>query len=148
MDIIILEYNKNGNIENFLTKLENFNYNLAKLEFKIDRNLDDSIMLSVLKELEKIPEIQNKEILYNERFIQAFYNIFWPLLSKLGVGTQNFYQFIEALIYELNRFTVKDYIIYDCHSTDKYNCGRAMSIIKKGFLIYNTDEKGYMDINT
>ena len=81
-----------------------------------------------------------------------FYRIFWELISKLGVATQNFYDFIDTIVLQLNRITRQDYIITDCHSTDKYNCGRAMMFLDNNsnnkFLIYNTDSKGFMDINT
>lgn len=154
MDKFVSEYNKNRNDKEFLTNLKNFSFfmnGFGSLKYKMIRQSNDSTMKFIIKELEKIPKIENEEILYNESFTESFYRIFWDLLSKLGVGTQNFYDFIEALIFQLNRFTTKDYIIYDCHSTDKYNCGRAMSIINKHpsqFLIYNTDDKGYMDVNT
>jgi len=154
MDKIVSEYNKTADDKEFLTNLEKFSFFMNEfnsLKYKMIREPNDPTMKFILKELEKIPKIKNGDILYNERFVKSFYRIFWDLLSKLGIGTQNFYDFIEALIYQLNRFTNKDYIIYDCHSTDKYNCGRAMSIINKHpsqFLIYNTDDKGYMDVNT
>lgn len=154
MEAIVSEYNRNENHEEFLNKLDKFSFftnELVSLNFKMDRRTDDPTMNFVLKSLKKIPSIENKKILYNDRFINSFYRIFWDLLKKLGIGTQNFYDFIEKFVHELNRITVKDYVLYDCHSTDNYNCGRAMSIINKSpsqFLIYNTDDKGYMDTNT
>jgi len=154
MEPIVTEYNRNENDDEFLNKLDNFSFftnEFTSLKFKMDRKSDDPTMNFILKSLKKIPSIRNKKILYNDRFINSFYRIFWDLLKKLGIGTQNFYDFIEKFVNELNRITVKDYIIYDCHSTDNYNCGRAMSIINKSpsrFLVYNTDDKGYMDENT
>jgi hypothetical protein len=151
MDRIIFNYNENGDEEKFLKNLDNFSFFIESLKYKMDRERDDPIILFILKSLEKIPSIKNKKILYNENFVKSFYRIFWHLISKLAIGTQNFYDFIEQIIFQMNRITVKDYVIYDCHSTDKYNCGRAMSIINKypsQILVYNTDNKGHMDTNT
>jgi len=147
---IISEYNLNGNVEEFLAKLENFSFYLGDLGFKKDREEDDFTLKFRIDELAKIPEIKDKEILNNERFIKNFYRIFWDLISKLGIATQNFYIFIDKIVYQLNRITLPNYVITDCHSTDNYNCGRAMTILegKSKFLIFNTDDKGYMDTYT
>ena len=145
MDNIVYEYNINLDDEIFLTKLENFSFSFKISGFKINRDYID------LNELSKIPSIKNKKILYNERFIKSFYRIFWELISKLGIATYNFYDFIDKIVYEMNRITLQDYVISDCHSTDKYNCGRAMMILegngKTKFIIFNSDN-GIMDINT
>lgn len=79
-----------------------------------------------------------------------FYKIIWDLISKLGIATYNFYDFIDRIIAELNRITIPNYFISDCHSTDNYNCARAMMVINQNntrFLIYNSD-RGFMDTNT
>ena len=145
MNKIIEDYNLNGNDELFLEQLEAFSFPKYNLGFKKDRNLHDFDRF-----FKDIPSIENKNILYDERFIKSFYRIFWGLISNLGIATQNFYIFVPEILENLNRITVTDYVIYDCRSTDYYNCGRAMSIIDKypsRFLIYNSDH-GYMDLNT
>lgn len=148
---IVEEYNKNEKKEEFLPGLNNFIPKQIQIGFKKERNLNDSVLSSFIEELKNIPTINDKKILYDEKFVKQFYRIFWKIISELAIGTQNFYDFIEPIINELNRITVKDYILYDCRSTDKYNCGRAMIEINKSpskFLIFNTDEKGLMDVNT
>ena len=143
MKQIIESYNKNKDDSLFLSKLEHFIFPLKIVGFKLNRN-----NLPVISELKDIPPIDNKKILYNEKFIEYFYRIFWELIRKLGVATQNFYSFVEDIVFEINRITTKDYVLYDCHSTDNYNCGRAMIVLNKypsQFLIFNTDDKGYID---
>tara|TARA_R110002153_G_scaffold228659_1_gene381647 strand:+ start:209 stop:1111 length:903 start_codon:yes stop_codon:yes gene_type:complete len=153
MNNIISEFNKSGNTQNFLSQWKDFSFYLGDIHlgFKKDRSLDDPTLNLILKNLSKIPSIQNKDILDNSIFITNFYRIFWDLISKLGIATQNFYDFIPQLVFQMNRITIQDYVTTDCHSTDKYNCGRAMMILenhKSQFLIYNTDSKGFMDVNT
>ena len=152
MDIIVADYNQDSNKENFLLKMSNFNFKFPNnnLGFKITRDQNDALINYVIGELRKIPTIKNKEIVYNPEFISIFYKIIWDMISKLGIATQNFYDFIDHIVSELNRITVSNYVIPDCHSTDNYNCGRAMMVINQGpsrFLIFNSD-KGFIDSNT
>lgn len=144
------EYNLNQNDEVFINQLENFTPSKINLGFKIVRKANDPDLNSFIQNLKEIPEIKNKNILYNENFVKQFYRIFWKTISELAIGTQNFYIFIEEIISELNRITTKDYIINDCRSTDNYNCGRAMieiDLFPSKFLIFNSQD-GLMDINT
>lgn len=150
MDKIIEKYNYDNNYEDLLNSLKNFTFKEKIPGFKIERKLDDEYINIIIKNLEKIPEIKNKKILYDENFIKSFYKIFWNLLSRIAIATENFYIFLPFILYNLNRFTIEDYVINDCRSTDNYNCGRAMSIIKEGvsrFLIYNSIN-GQMDTKT
>lgn len=151
MDDIVFQYNNNKNYDEFLLQLSKFRFSLENMEFKKDRYFDDPVIQKTINILKSIPSIQNKEILYDSSFIKYFYDIFWNLIQRLGIGTQNFYVFIPIIVNELNRITVDNYVVYDCHSTDNYNCGRAMIIIDKSpsrLLIFNTDETGHMDVNT
>jgi len=146
----IEEYNLNKNKEIFIQNLKKITLKIPKLEFKAVRNLKDPILTSFIKELNLLPKI-NEEILYDENFVKEFYKIFWSIISKLAIGTENFYDFVSLILNELNRITVPDYIIYDCRSTDNYNCGRAMmeiNLFPSKFLLFNTDEKALMDVNT
>lgn len=150
---IITNYNLTNNNISFINELKNFRFQINNLGFKVIRDPLDSNdpVNSVIKNLREIPTINDKEILYNDEFVKYFYEIFWDLIQKLGIATQNFYIFIDIIVFELNRITTPNYIIADCHSTDYYNCGRAMTIINKylsKLLLFNTDEKGYMDANT
>lgn len=150
MDSIIYDYNNDHNIENFLDSLSTFRFTLPLMQLKKHRNKDDKIINNVIMQLKNIPTVLDKDILYNDRFINIFYNIIWDLISKLGIATQNFYEFVPDIISEINRITTSDYFIYDCHSTDYYNCGRAMAVINNGlsrFLVFNSD-RGFMDLNT
>lgn len=152
---IISEFNKYGDEKVFLNKLEKFSFYMEdfKLGYKKDRELDDPVMKFIVNLLKKIPSIENKTILENERFIQSFYRIFWELISRLGVATQNFYMFVDDFVDETNRITRDGYVISDCHSTDNYNCGRAMIVLdppknSSHILVFNSDSRGMMDENT
>lgn len=151
MNTIISNYNQDNNNLNLLSELKNFNFVINNIGFKKDRKSNDPAISNIMTTLKEIPSISNKEILYDEKFVEYFYNIVWDLIQKLGIATQNFYLFVPDIVNELNRITMDNYVLYDCHSTDNYNCGRAMIIIDKypsKLLIFNTDETGHMDVNT
>jgi hypothetical protein len=146
----IEKYNLNKDDELFINNFKNYSPPKINLDFKKDRKLNDPILTSFIQELREIPKIKNKEILYKDKFIKEFYRIFWNPIKELAIGTQNFYDFINPIVEELNRITTKDYVIYDCRSTDNYNCGRAMieiNLYPSKFLIFNSQD-GLMDINT
>lgn len=152
MDTIISDYNNDRDDQKFLDVLSKYDFDMSVIElgFKEDRKSDDKVMKYVIDMLRKIPSIKNKKILYNPEFIKTFYRIVWNLISKLSIATQNFYDFLNPIINELNLITIPNYIIFDCHSTDHYNCGRAIMIIDQGpsrFLIFNSD-RGFIDTNT
>ena len=141
------------NIKKLADKTLNSNYPfIIRNDFgtKITRSFGDPLMNKFLNTLDQIPEIKHKNILYDSRFIESFYNIIWPMLQGLGYSTQNFYDFILSIVDIINRITTVNYIIYDCRSTDIYNCGRAMiplDLPPSKFLVFNTDDNTQMDLN-
>ena len=115
MNHIISDFNNSGNVETFLSRWKEFSFYLGdiNLGFKKDRSPDDPKLNLILKNLSQIQSIQNKEILYNPTFITNFYRIFWDLISKLGIATQNSYIFIPQLVSQMNRIILPDYVTTD-----------------------------------
>ena len=159
----INEYNLDDDVTKFLSNLKKLSIDIDEskysktmrnqIGFKVDRDINDPTdpVNQFITKLSNIQPInKNHDILYNDTFIQYFYIIFWNIIQGLGISTQNFYQFIQPIIDNLNNITTDDYVIYDCRSTDNYNCGRAMDIINiypSKFLIFNTDDQAYFDMN-
>lgn len=153
---IIIKYNKNQDDDYFLEELTNFLNTViiepkyyaknvkneigmpyGNITVKAERIVDTNNPVDlILHEMDRIPEIQNKNILENPKFIDLFYNIFWSFLMGIGFSTINLYDYIDKYIYNMNRITRDKYVIYDCRSTDLYNCGRAMLVIPRPDLFH------------
>ena len=150
---IIDDYNQDNNTTQFLESMNKLNITFSTFGLKEIRDLRNSEdpVNQIISKISSVPIIQNRNILYDERFVQQFYNIFWNIIRTMGLSTENFYEFVPSIISALNKFTTDDYFISDCRSTDNYNCGRAMIIIglyPTRFLIFNTDSNAKMDPNT
>jgi len=114
------------------------------------KNKHDDKLNTIFRELRLLPHINNAEILYNSVFIELFYKIIWAMLKGFGYATENLYDYIDDFVNILNIITTDEYVIYNCYSTDKYNCGRAMIEIDNypsKFLIFNTGSEDIMDQN-
>jgi hypothetical protein len=161
LDNYIKKFNVSGNTNDFLDDLEILSYKTSdsfypyiirsELGTKIVRSMEDKSMQSILNYINQLSSIDHKKILDNIEFINTFYNILWPMLQGLGYSTQNIHQFIPSFVGGINKITRPGYIVYDCRSTDVYNCGRAMIPIigksKTKLLIFNTDDSSQMDPN-
>lgn len=150
-------YNETGDKKEFFDYLRVIANHVGNINYKIwgykivrdDQNVDDPIT-QVFNRFDDITPIYDKGILYDERFIKYFYEILWGLLKKIGMATENLHVYVPNFIKNINRITTDNYMIYDCRSTNQYNCGRAMIVVDKNnsrLLIFNTDDKGDMDIN-
>ncbi len=150
-------YNETGDKKEFIEYLRVIANHINNVNYKIwgykvvrdDKDVDDPIT-QIFDRFNNIESIRDKEILYDERFIKYFYEILWGLLKKIGMATQNLHVYVPNFMKNINRITINNYMIDDCRSTHQYNCGRAMIVVDKNnsrLLIFNTDDKGNMDIN-
>ncbi len=161
---IITRYNQSVSSDVFLSDLTQLTNNMGdqtvyarkvrdEIGTKVIRSANPKDPINqILYSLEDLPEIQDTKILDNNKFIHLFYMIMWTWLKALGYSTQNLYKFIDHYVFNLNKMTRPDYVLYDCQSTDPYNCGRAMIEISTSssnlppthvsknskFLIFNT----------
>ena len=137
-----------------------FNYIFAgQMDSKLERdvnfpNLTNKKGLdSIYGAVNNYEEIRNKNILYEAKFIEIFYDIIWYLLMLTGFSTKNMGDCINKIVSIFNKFTIYNYFIIDCSFSPsrRYNCGRALIVISNDnktlhkFLIFNTDKNANMD---
>lgn len=156
---IILSYNVNRDKNKFLDNLKLFSDELKKVQFRpIKKNIKDidekKFPLCCIYEFKNIPEIKDKDILYENKFINIFQDILEKIIYMIAFYIENIGDFIDILVRFLNNITLKDYIIIDCSMLKKedysYNCGRAFIQIKKDksrFLVFNTNDDATLDAN-
>lgn len=120
--------------------------------FKVDRKLNIYTYKigKILKEIENIPKIKDKNIFNDPSFLNSFYTIIEKILYLFGFTTQNIGDFVKYFKNIIDSITYKDFVLIDCgnNPNEKYNCGRAIMRIEippSKFLIFNTNDDGYID---
>ena len=152
-----------GNLNEFSQRMNNSKTYARRIQGNIGesggkvlriRNFSDPLD-KIFHHLSELPAIRDKNILTDSRFIELFYKIFWAILQGFGLSTVNLHDYIDDFINILNFVTVPNYVLYDCRSTNLYNCGRAMiplpipdNYYPSKFVIFNTGaDQDVMDQN-
>lgn len=163
----IMSYNVNRDKDSFYKNLETLSKNIVKVRVGKIHSRSDPRLIQPLVDLEAFVPLQDKQIIYEDRFLGLTYNIFERIIYNFALSITDIGDYVERLKTSLNRIFVDNYFIIDCDKIrDKvgsyedptltyytYNCGRAfMQINENGgisrFLIFNTNNDGALDIDT
>jgi hypothetical protein len=164
----IMSYNVNRNKDSFYKNLETLSKNIVEVKVDKRHSRYDPRLIKPLTDLEAFEPLQDKQIIYEDRFLGLTYNIFERIIYNFALSITDIGDYVERLKTSLNRIFVDNYFIIDCDKIrDKvysyeedstltyytYNCGRAFMQInenggKSRFLIFNTNNDAALDRDT
>lgn len=161
----IMSYNVNRNKESFYKNLETLSKSIVKVKVHKRNSRTNPLLIKPLTDLEAFEPLQDKQIIYENRFLELAHNIFETIIYNFALSITDIGDYVERLKTSLNKIFVDNYFIIDCeniknkvysYSEDprvtyySYNCGRAfMQINENGgesrFLIFNTNNDAALD---
>jgi hypothetical protein len=99
--------------------------------YKVQRVELNGKLLELWQPLLDTPRIKD-DIIYDDLFIERFFNIIWSILKETALATANMDALIPDIVRIIKNITRDDYIIVNCPGLNRYYCGRAFVTIAHG----------------
>lgn len=162
----IMSYNIDKDKEKFFHNLKNLQRENTVYPIKLYVSVNENQkLLKPIIDLENFDPIEDKDIIYDKKFLEHIHNIFEKIIYNIALSIENIGSYVERIQQSFNKIFIENYFLIDCSTIKNmntpieeggktsyynYNCGRGFMQIKEGqsrFLIFNTNNNAMLDID-